>query len=154
MKIYERILQSEISALEDCIYYNNDTLTGNQVLNISGITTNFKASFITHFTASNGRASWLNIGGDSNNLIFFGQVGSTTLGIFKKVNGQNTGLTTRDVLRESKDYNMEFTYEDGALTLKCDYTTLTASYTYTGRSYVSTNIDTNNIIKNLKIKPL
>lgn len=148
-------ISSEIYEVEDCTYYNSGTLTGNTTLNISNIPVNFNISFKTHYTSSSGRASWLNIGKDTNNLIFCGQVGSTAFGMYKKVNGTQSLITSQqNIFTSQTDYLIEWTYEDGVLTAKTGTTTLTGNHTITDRDLISTSIDTNNIMKELKIKPL
>ena len=147
-------LLTQIFAIEDCCYYNSGTLNSDTTLSIQNMPTNFYASFTTHYSGSSGRISWLMVGADSNNHIFFGQVGGTVMGIFKKVSGSNTNISSQSILTSSTDYLQEFTYEDGALTLKCGSTTLTGSYIHTDRNYVVAHIESNNVMKGLKIKPL
>lgn len=142
-------------AIEDCTYYNSGTITGSQTLNIPNIPTNFKATYKLKRTSTSDALSWLNIGTDANNCFFFGQVGGDTIGIFKRVNGTNTSLKYEGgVVQQNVEYLMDFTYNNGALTLIGCGRTLTASYTETNRSFVSTNVGVNNYMKELKIKPL
>ena len=122
-------------------------------MNIPNIPLNYKCTYKTQYNGSN-RAAWICIGKDANNHLFFGQVGSTALGIFRKVNGTNTGMATQNVLTQSVEYLHTFQYESGALSLNVNNTTLTANYTLTERDYVYLNVDSNNHIKELKIKPL
>ena len=123
-------------------------------MNISNIPTNFKATYKLKKTG-NEALCWLNVGNDANNCFFFGQVGGDTIGIFKRVNGTNTALKYEGgVVQQGVEYLMEFTYNNGALTLIGCGQTLTASYTETNRGFVSTNISVNNSMKELKIKPL
>ena len=145
----------ETYEIEDCTYYNSGTITGSQTLNIPNIPVNFKATVTIKRTAQTDALSWLNIGTDANNCFFFGQVGVDSVGIFKKVNGTNTVLQAEyGVIQINNDYPMEFTYNDGTLTLKVGGKTLNGSFTETNRNYVSTNIGANNSMKELKIKPL
>ena len=150
-----RIFLQETYEIEDCNYYNSGTITSSQTLNVPNLPVNFKATFKVKKTASSMVASWLNIGTDANNLIFFGQAGANYLGVYKKVSGSNTNMGGQNVLSSlNTDYLIEFTYEDGALTLKCNNATITGNYTFTGRNFVSTNIEANNSMKELKIKAL
>ena len=141
--------------VEDCVYYNSGTITGSQTLNIPNIPTNFKATYKMKATSTNDALSWLNVGNDANNCFFFGQIGSDAIGIFKRVNGTNASLNHKySVVQQNVEYLMEFTYNNGALTLIGCGQTLTGSFTETNRSFVSTNIGANNSMKELKIKPL
>ena len=149
-----RSLVSKTYAVEDCVYYNSGTITGIQTLNIPNIPTNFKATYKLKKTG-NDAVCWLNVGNDANNCFFFGQLGGDTLGIFKKVNGTNTSLKHEaGLVQQNVEYLMDFTYNNGSLTLIGCGRTLTASYTETNRSFVSTNVGANNSMKELKIKPL
>lgn len=117
--------------------------------------TNFYASFTIQKTSTSNALSWLNVGADTNNCLFFGQVGQSALGMFKRQSGSNTVISSDNVLTAwNTDYLIEFSYVDGALTLKGGNKTLTGSWTYTTRSHVSTNIQSNNSMTGLKIKPL
>ena len=146
---------SKTYELEDCNYYNSGTITGDNVLSIPNMPVNYYISFKTKYTASSGRVGWLNVGKDTNNLLFCGQVGSTALGVFKKVNGTQTPISTQNVLTsQNTEYLIEWTYENGQITVKCGNTTLTGSHTLTDRDLISTHIEANNSMKELKIKPL
>ena len=140
--------------VQDCTYYNGGTITGSQTLNIPNLPVNFKATYKLKKTG-NDALSWLNVGNDANNCFFFGQIGSDAIGIFKIVNGTNTALKYEGgLVQQGVEYLMEFTYNNGSLTLIGCGRTLTASYTETNRGFVSTNISVNNSMKELKIKPL
>jgi hypothetical protein len=148
------MLVSKTYGIEDCTYYNSGTITGSQTLNIPNIPTNFKATYKLKKTG-NDAVCWLNVGNDANNSFFFGQIGSDAIGIFKRVNGTNASLNHKySVVQQNVEYLMEFTYNNGALTLIGCGQTLTGSFTETNRSFVSTNIGADNSMKELKIKPL
>ena len=146
-------LVTETYTIRDAVYYNPDTLTSSQTLNIPNIPTNFKATWKLKKTGST-TSSWFEIGTDSNNLFFGGQVGATIMGIYKKVNGSQSYINYTDAgLSLNTEYQVELTYENGTITLKCNNKTVTASYTYASRDYVKLNID-NNQMSELMIMPL
>ena len=115
---------------------------------------NFKATWILKKTGST-TSSWLEVGADSSNLIFGGHVGSAIIGVYKKVSGSQSNLHYTDgaVTSMNTEYPIEFTYENGILTVKCNGKTSSGSYTYTSRGYANLHIDANQM-KELKIKPL
>ena len=146
-------LSSETYSIKDAVYYNSGTLTSSQILNIPNIPQNFKATWkLKPVTSSTN--SWLEIGTDSNNLFFAGQVGNNVIGIYKKVNGTQNYITYDNLtLSQSTEYPVEMSYNNGTITFKANNKTETVNYTLTDRTYSYIKIQ-NNQFKELLIMPL
>ena len=119
---------------------------------------NFVATFkVKRASGSSSNQSWLEVGSDSQNCIFGGQDGRDgSIGVYVRVNNayEKYEHSNDGVLSVNVETPVEFKYDNGSISVKANNTTksLTSS-TITARSYVKTNI-TSNQMKELLIMPL
>ena len=148
-------LLTKTFAIRDAVYYNSGTLTNTEKI-ISNVPVNFKLTFIQRYTGSNLHASWFEYGTDSNNVIFAGQVGASSGGFLRRVNGTNSNIQSNNGVFPSAntDYNVEISYEDGVHTFKGHNTTYTLSETHTARSYCKFLVERNATAREILIMPL
>ena len=66
----------ETYAIEDCAYYNPNSITSIQTVSIT-LPSSFEISFTTKRTSNSGNSSYLEIGGDTGNTALMGQLGSS-----------------------------------------------------------------------------
>ena len=142
--------------MEDCITYFENTLSSNQTLSVPNLPTNFKAEFKVYRTTSSSNTAWIEVGSNSNNMILFGNAGSTGhMGIFVKINGSyvaNEGIDGRVSVNNWTE--LTYTYNDGVQTITDGTETVTLTNNQiTARSYVYFR-RVNNSMKELKFKPL
>lgn len=159
----ELYIKSSVSDLSDTVnlidayYYNPNTLTSSQTINISNLPTNFKCKFkVNVVDASVLNTAWLEVGSNNNNCLLFGNTGSyKTIGIFVKVNGSYVVSDSRnDVLPINNWQELTYIYNNGVHTLTDGINTITLNNSQiTARDYVYFRNETNQI-KEILFLPL
>ena len=140
-------LVSETFVVRDTIKYIPSELTSSQTLSVPNPPTNFKCSFKVSDVANSGKSSYLQIGSDTNNCLCIGNSGGRTLAILVRVSGSYATMQYQEnVLQTGTDNLIEYSYEDGSQTIKCNGTTVTLSNTQiTARNYVGSYINNSNM---------
>lgn len=151
-----RSLVSETYSITDASYYNPNSINADTSLSVSTIPTNFKATYTIKRASS--QSGWIEIGADSNNLLFFGvDSGNGAIGIYVKKNGsyETYQRNSSNIAPANTDTLVEYSYNNGVQTLKVNGTTVTlTNSTITSRNYVAYSAHNGTIIKELIIKPL
>jgi len=150
-------LVSKTYSITDASYYNPNSINADTSLSVSTIPTNFKATYTLRRGSNN--SGWVEIGQDSNNLVFFGvDSGNGAIGIYVKKNGtyETYQRNSNAIVSANTDTLIEYTYDNGVQTLKVNGTTVTLTNTsITSRNYLKYSLGNGtSSIKELLIKPL
>ena len=148
---------SKTYSLIDASYYNPNTVSVNTELSNLNLPSNFKATYTLRRATS--KVGWIEIGQNSNNLIFFGvDSGTGAIGIYVKVNSsyETYQRNSNAIVSPNTDTLIEYSNNNGVQTLKVNGTTVTlTNSSISSRNYLRYNTDNGtSSIKELLIMPL
>ena len=145
----------ETYSIEDCTYYDSTSHTSTETVDIP-LPSAFELSFKVRRTTTNTNASYLEIGGNSGNTALFGQVGSSGISQLRLYNSEgSSSYTNVELGNNSTGTDTHYTWikNGSSNTVSMDSTTQTTTNSLTHSKIRKLSI-TNNVIKELKIKPL
>ena len=148
------ILQ-ETYSIEDCAYYNSNTVTIITDVSIP-LPSAFELSFTVHRTTWNSNASYLEVGGNTGNTALVGQLGSSGESRVRFYDSEGSSSYTETSV-SNNPINADTVYiwvkngSDNTFSMNDESVEVSNSLTHS--KIKKLNI-TNNSIKELKVKPL
>ena len=149
------MFSSEIYEVEDCTYYNSNSVTSAQTVSIN-LPSAFEISFTVKRTHTSSDHSFLEIGGDTGNTALMGQVGSSgesEVRIYDSEgsSGYSRHLTSNNTINTDTLYKWVHNGTDNSFSMNSDTITWTDSKTHSKIRKLTIN---RNKVEGLKVKPL
>ena len=143
-------------SIEDCTYYNPNTITSITTVNIS-LPSNVEVSFKVKRTSDSNNYSYLEIGGNSGNTALMGQVGGAGYSQFRTYasEGSSTIDATHDTsnVPSNTETLLVWTKNGTSQSYSTGSSTVTWSDNHTHSKIKKLTI-LNNRVQELKVKPL
>ena len=146
-------LVSEIFELEDCDYYNANTISTATLLNKSLLNTTACTIEFDLTKGGSGSGAYIEFGDDSNNYIGVGLIGSGAYGFIIQKNGSRVTNQNKSGLSNGT-FSVEFTYDNGSITCVINNQTLSYTHTQAISKILNAQVWSSGSVQNIKVKAL